>query len=176
MRNCDLIPDDIKQQCATDIASYDTRKTHGVTVRSAENYLKTSEGIKYLTKLNDAFPDLPLGKIRDKAIDQITSGRELPHMVTINEPLVKMVPAGAKVSDTSAFWTTESEVQRIRAEGKGIAQAFGLPGASEAPLYDIYRITPKAPTEVFVSHVAPTSELNGQVAKSGGAVQYIVPN
>ena len=97
-------------------------------------------------------------------------------MVTINEPLVKIVPQGTKPSDYSAFWTIETELNKAIVEGKNLSKHFGLPIASEAQQYDVYKITPKAPTEVFVSHVAPTSELNGQVVKSGGAIQYIVPN
>gem|GEM_PF-4516797 len=60
--------------------------------------------------------------------------------------------------------------------GKNLSDHFALPIASEAPRYDVYRITPKLPTEVFVTIVAPTSELNGLITKNGGAAQALVPN
>ena len=97
-------------------------------------------------------------------------------MEVINEPLVKIVPKGQTPSSFTPYWMRESDLNAVIAEGKNLSKHFGLPIASEAQQYDVYKITPKAPTEVFVSHVAPTSELNGQVVKSGGAIQYIVPN
>lgn len=54
-------------------------------------------------------------------------------------------------------------------EGENLSQFFALPINSESPQYDVYRIKPKAPTEVFVNTVAPTSEQGGQVTKPGGA-------
>ena len=68
MSNYDLIPDDIRQQNAVDIASYDTFKTHGVSEQTAKNYLKTPEGMLYLTRLNEAFPNSTIDEIRKKAL------------------------------------------------------------------------------------------------------------
>ena len=179
----DLTPDEIKQQYPEDVVKKaDTFETHGVSVEAAENYLlDTPEGELYLKRVREADPATALkspDKLFARAIDQLTSGRELPKMEVINEPLVKIVPKGTAPSSVSPFWTTETELNKAIAEGKNLSKHFGLPIASESQQYDVYRITPKQPTEVFVSHVARTIELKGAntVFKQGGAVQHIVPN
>ncbi len=97
-------------------------------------------------------------------------------MEVINEPLVKIVPAGSKPSPFSPFWAKEADLDAAVKTGKNLSDHFALPIGSEAPRYDVYRIAPKAPTEVFISTVAPTTELDGQVRKAGGATQYVTPN
>ncbi|MGM9428603.1 hypothetical protein [Hydrogenophaga sp. MI9] len=97
-------------------------------------------------------------------------------METINEPLVKIVPKGSQPSPHSPFWAKEGDLNAAIKDGKNLSQHFALPVGSESPQYDVYRIRPKAPTEVFVNTVAPTSELHGQVTKPGGAPQYLTPN
>ncbi len=97
-------------------------------------------------------------------------------METLNEPLVKIVPKGSEPSPYSPFWAKEADLDAAVKEGKNLSQHFALPVNSESPQYDVYKITPKAPTEVFVNTVAPTSELGGQVTKPGGATQYLTPN
>lgn len=97
-------------------------------------------------------------------------------MEIINEPLVKIVPAGERVSAYSPYFAKLSEFGDALAKGHNLNDRFGLPVKSEAPVYDVYRIDPKGSTEVFVSEVAPTSELGGQVTHAGGARQYLVPN
>ncbi|KAF1718808.1 XVIPCD domain-containing protein [Pseudoxanthomonas wuyuanensis] len=97
-------------------------------------------------------------------------------MEVINEPLVKIVPAGDSVSPYSPFFARRSEFEDALAKGHNLSERFGLPIKSEATVYDVHEIRPKGATEVFVSRVAPTSELGGQVAKAGGAEQYLVPN
>ncbi|QGW84388.1 hypothetical protein [Variovorax paradoxus] len=176
MSDSDLTPTNLKRQHAEAIAKYNTFQTHGVSESAAKSYLKTKEGILFLTRLNEAAPDAPIDKIRDRAVEQLTSGRELPRMEVINEPLVKIVPAGSKPSPFSPFWAKEADLDAAVKTGKNLSDHFALPIGSEAPRYDVYRIAPKAPTEVFISTVAPTTELDGQVRKAGGATQYVTPN
>lgn len=97
-------------------------------------------------------------------------------MALINEPLVKIVPAGSTPTPHSPFWAKESDLDAAIKAGKNLSTHFGLPIGSEAPRYEAYRIAPKVPTEVFISTVAATSELEGRVRKAGGATQYILPN
>ena len=50
--------------------------------------------------------------------------------------------------------------------------------ASDAIVYDVYQAKPKAglALDVFKSVVAGTEELGGLEKRSGGAVQYLVPD
>lgn len=173
----DLTPDDVRQGNVEAIAKANTFTTHGVTPQEARQYLRTPEGVLYLSRLEEAAPTgTPIADLRMRAINQITSGRELPRMELINEPLVKIVPSGSEPSPHSPFWAKQADLDAAVKEGKNLSQHFALPVASESLQYDVYRITPKAPTEVFVNTVAPTSELDGQVNKPGGARQYLTPN
>ena len=173
----DLTSDDLRQRNAAAINKTDTFRTHGVGADEARKYLQTPEGVLYLTRLSEASSsDISVEDLRKRAISQITSGRELPRMETLNEPLVKIVPKGSEPSPYSPFWAKEPDLDAAVKEGKNLSQYFALPVNSESTQYDVYKITPKAPTEVFVNTVAPTSELGGQVTKPGGATQYLTPN
>ena len=172
----DLTSDELKSKHSESVARANTFRTHGVSEEAAKRYLKSPEGIKYLTRLNEAAPDASIDKLRERAIEQITSGRELPRMEILDEPLVKIVPKGQQPSPFSPFWAKQADLDAAIQDGRKLSQHFALPVASESLQYDVYRITPKAPTEVFVNTVAPTSELDGQVTKPGGARQYLTPN
>ncbi|WP_456965985.1 hypothetical protein [Luteimonas sp. A649] len=117
-------------------------------------------------------PDL----LEARAIGQLRSGRELPRMEAIDEPLVKIVPRGDSVSPHSPFFARQSAFEDAIARGHNLSEHFALPVRSEAQVYDIHQIRPNGPTEVFVNTVAPSSELGGRVTKPGGAEQYLVPN
>lgn len=177
MSDLGLTPEELKRQHnEKTLKEALTFKTQGVSRQAALDYLETPEGQLYRQRLIEAAPDKPVSEIRRRAIDQITSGRELPRMEILNEPLVKIVPNGQQPSPFSPFWTKETDLDAAVKEGKNLSQHFALPIASESTQYDVYKITPKAPTEAFVNTVAPTSELDGQVTKPGGARQYLTPN
>ena len=177
MREHELTPDALKKRYEEEVISKaKTFVTHGVGQEAARNFLETVEGELYLDRLHEASPATPLVDLQQRAIDQITSGRELPRMETIDEPLVKIVPKGQQPSPFSPFWAKEADLDAAVKEGKNLSHHFALPIASESPQYDVYKITPKAPTEAFVNTVAPTSELDGKVTKPGGARQYLTPN
>jgi hypothetical protein len=171
-----LTPDELKWQHAEKIAKSNTFATQGVSHQKAADYLDTPEGMIYERRLIEANPTASLSRIRDRAIEQIRSGHDLPRMEVINEPLVKIVPTGERVSPYSPFFAKRSEFEDALAKGHNLSDRFGLPIKSEATVYDAYEIRPKGPTETFVSRVAATSELGGQVTKAGGAEQYLVPN
>jgi len=171
-----LTPEELKQQHAAEISRSETFVTHGVSEQAAKSYLKTPEGNLYLQRLVQADPSSSASKIADRAMDQIISGRELPRMELNSDPLVKIVPTGSKVSPYSPFFAKQSAFEDALHQGHNLSDRFGLPIQSEATRYDVYQIQPKAPTEVFVNHVAPTSELGGLVTKPGGAEQYLVPH
>lgn len=173
----DLTPDDVRLANVEAIAKANTFTTHGVTPQEARQYLRTPEGVLYLSRLEEAAPTgTPIADLRMRAINQITSGRELPRMEMLDEPLVKIVPKGQQPSPYSPFWAKEADLDAAIQQRKNLSRHFALPVASESPQYDVYKITPKAPTEVFVNTVAPTSELDGQVTKPGGARQFLTPN
>jgi hypothetical protein len=175
-----LTPEDLKQHYPAEIIKESkTFETLGLSKEEAEGYLlRTPEGNLYLQRAIESNPTASIDKIQERAIGQIRSGLDLPRMETVNEPLVKIVPAGTvdKSLPYSPYFGKESEFNRAIASGQNLSEYFALPIKSEAQVYDVYRIVPKAPTEVFVNHVAPTSELGGQVTKAGGAEQYLVPN
>jgi hypothetical protein len=177
MSDPNLTPEALKQRYPQDVvAKSDTFVTRGVSKEAALGFLETPEGERYLDLLHEASPNTPLPNLQERAIKQITSGRELPRMEMLNEPLVKIVPKGQQPSPFSPFWAKQADLDAAIKEGRNLSQHFALPVGSESPQYDVYRITPKAPTEVFVNTVAPTSELDGQVNKPGGARQYLTPN
>jgi hypothetical protein len=177
MSDLDLTPDEVKRQFdEKTLKEARTFKTQGVSRQEALDFLETPEGKLYRQRLIEASPNTPLNKLNDRAIDQITSGRELPRMEMLDEPLVKIVPKGQQPSPFSPFWAKQADLDAAIKDGRNLSHHFALPVASESPQYDVYRITPKAPTEVFVNTVAPTSELDGQVSKPGGARQYLTPN
>ncbi len=177
MSDYGLTPDALKRRYEEEVVSKaKTFATQGVGQEAARNFLDTAEGELYLDRLYEASPTTPLVDLRQRAIDQITSGRDLPRMETLTEPLVKIVPKGIEPSPYSPYWAKQADLDAALKEGKNLSQHFGLPISSEAARYDVYKITPKAPTEVFVSTVAPTSELGGQVTKPGGATQCLTPN
>ncbi|WP_426700051.1 hypothetical protein ACPPVV_11645 [Rhodanobacter sp. Col0626] len=178
MSKLELIPDELRQQRSAEIAKSTTFRAHGVSKQAALDYLETPDGEKYFQHLRNAAPDARLETITDRAVQQITSGRELPRMVTIgpNEPLVKLTRLGDDVSPHSAYLTKGSTVNEALASGRSLHDYFGLPARSEAPRYRMDEFRPLAPTEVFISRVAPTSELGGQITRSGGGEQYLAPN
>jgi outer membrane lipoprotein SlyB len=171
-----LTSEEIKKRHVTEIGESTTFKAHGVSKQTAEDFLDTPEGARFWQSLAEADPHATTRDIDERAIDQITSGRDLPRMEVINEPLAKIVPFGDRVSPFSPFFAKRSEFEDALAKGHNLSERFGLPIKSEAAVYDVFEIRPKGPTEVFVSRVAPTSELGGQVTRAGGAEQYLVPN
>ncbi|MDR6991652.1 hypothetical protein [Luteimonas sp. 3794] len=171
-----LLSSEIRSQHADAIALGRSFKTHGVSEQAAKEFLRTDEGLIYQQRLIEADPAASAQVIRERAILQTMSGQELPRMELVSEPLVKAVPSGTQPTPYTPFFGKESDFLREVAAGARINERFGLPIASEAPVYDLYRIVPRVPTEVFVSTVAPTSELGGAVTRTGGATQYLVPN
>lgn len=176
MSNGGLAPEELKKEFSREIAKADTFLTRGVSSEAAEQFLDTEEGRRIREALIRSDPNASMDELRNRAIDQITSGRELPRMEVINEPLVKIVPRGESVSPYSPFFARQSAFDDAVARGLNLSEHFALPIRSEAPVYDVYQIRPNGPTEVFVNTVAPTSELGGRVTKPGGAEQYLVPN
>ena len=171
-----LTSQELRQRHADDISNARTFQTAGVSDQVAKDYLDTEEGQRYREALIRADPNASISDIDQRAIDQITSGRERPRMETISDPLVKIVPRGEPVSAYSPFFARQSAFDDAVARGLNLSEHFALPISSEAQVYDVYEIRPRGPTEVFVNTVAPTSELGGQVVKPGGAEQYLVPN
>lgn len=173
-----LAPDlaTLRTTYATEINNVSTFKTFGIDRGAADSYLSTSQWQKFLGELRAADPTADIRKIYARAVDQLGSGSDVPELITTNSPLVKIVPQGQKVSSHSPFFTTMADLNAASKAGYSLADYFGLPVKSEASLYDIYQIAPSRPANVFMSKVAPTTELDGLVSRSGGAKQYIVPN
>ncbi len=142
-----LTSEEVKQQHATEIAKSTTFAPHGVSEKAPIAYLRTPEGKLYWQRLLEADPNAPIDKLSGRAIEQLTSGRDLPRMETISEPLVKIVPAGDKVTSYTPYFAKLSEFEDALAKGHNLNDRFGLPLKSEAPVYDVYEIRPKAPTD-----------------------------
>jgi hypothetical protein len=161
---------------AKEIDDVSTFETVGVDRAAADTYLSTPQGQKLISELSAADPSADMSKIYARAIDQLGSGSDVPELIQTSSPLIKIVPIGQTVSPYSPFFTTAADLDAASKSGMSLADYFGLPIKSEAPLYDIYQISPSIPANVFVSKVAPTNELGGLVSRQGGATQYIVPN
>lgn len=175
-----LTSDVIKQRYPENVINESrTYETLGVGQGEAEHYLlHTREGNIFLQSLIDADPSAQPDDVQRRAVEQLRSGRDLPRMETIRpgEGLVKFVAEGQPLSAHSPYWAREVPADAALAAGSNISDYYGLPVGSEAQRYDMYRMTPKVPTQVFISTVAPTSELDALVTKQGGAEQALVPN
>jgi hypothetical protein len=130
-----------------------------------------------MAKIAKADPELPIPDILERALSHVASGSTVPVTTSITTPLVKIVPVTLeRVSDYSPFFTTMEELQAAARSNKTLADALGLPVTSENARYHIFEISPLQPTEVFKGTVAPTVEFGGRVNRTGGALQYLVPN
>lgn len=152
-----------------------TFKTIGLQRAAIDGWLESGEGQQFLGQLRAADPAAPADTIYARAVEQLASGDELPTVSLIDIPLFKVVPHGQSVSPYSPYFTTIGQLQGSD-ECDSLADCFGLPLRSEAPLYDVYQIRPNGTVTVFVSSVAPTEELGGLVRRKGGALQYLLPN
>lgn len=166
----------LRAKYATQIDDVSTFKTLGADRSIVDSYLATPAGQQYLAELASADASADSSKIYARAVEQLSSGAAAPALELMKKPLVKIVPQGQGVSPYSPFFTTMDEIKAAKKAGPSLADRFGLPVKSQAPVYDIYQITPSAPSKVFISKVAPTTELGGVVVRNGDAVQYVVPN
>jgi hypothetical protein len=151
-------------------------KTKGLSNAQIEDFLNTADGEKLLGKLQAAAPDADATTIYSRAFDQVASGSTIPEVKLIDSALIKIVPEGQGVSPYSPFFTTHEELQAAASSGRTLADSFGLPLGSESTRYSIFEMAPLQPTEVFVSKVAPTTELSGAISRTGEAMQYLTPN
>jgi hypothetical protein len=148
MSDLGLTPEELKRQYnEKTLKEALTFKTQGVSRQAALDYLETPEGQLYRQRLIEAAPDKPVAEIRRRAVDQITSGCELRRIETISEPLVKIVPKGSEPTGHSPFWAKEADLDAAVKEGKNLSHHFALPVVSESTRYDVYKITPKAPSK-----------------------------
>lgn len=100
----ELVNRKMRSKFRSEIEAVETFKTQGVGVQDAKDYLDTREGKIYVRRLIESDASVPLSEIRNRAVAQLASGRELPRMEVINEPLVKLTAAGADVSPYSPFF------------------------------------------------------------------------
>ncbi|OUM05746.1 hypothetical protein BW686_19060 [Pseudomonas syringae] len=153
-----------------------TFKTLGLSDEQIADFLSTPEGGKLISKLQAASPQTDATGIYARAYDIVASGSTIPQIKTVNSPLIKIVPRGQEVTSYSPFFTTLEELQAAMKSGKTLADAFGLPLKSESVGYSVFQIAPLKPTEVFVSKIAPTTELGGVINRTGEVFQSIVPD
>lgn len=178
MSEQDLVEKELSRAYASAIREAGTFQTQGVSKQQARDYLETPEGRLFFQRVIEAEPGAPNERLRRRAIEQLASGRELPRMEFIDDALVKIVASGSHDRSLahSPYFAKRSDLENDLAHGHRLHDRYGLPIKSESQVYDLYEIRPKAPTEVFVSEIAPTSELGGEVRHAGGGTQYLVPN
>ena len=148
----------------------------GVSKDQALDFFETPTGERYLSHLRLADAEAPDEEIFRRALQQVMSGRDLPSLRVTDEPLIKLVPRGTDMTPHSPFFATERVIEDASNAGHRLNDRLGLPIGSEAPTYDAYVLRPRGEVEVFVSEVAPTQELDGQVRRGGQALQTLVPN
>ena len=166
----------LRSEHASAIDDLSTFRTNGLQRPAIDGWLEGGEGQQFLAQLRAADPAVPAETIYARAVEQLASGAALPTVSPIDAPLLKVVPHGQSVSPYSPYFTTSQQLQNGSGECGTLADCFGLPLRSEAPLYDVYQVTPNGTVTVFVSPVAPTEELGGLVRRKGGALQYLLPN
>ncbi|WP_409028194.1 hypothetical protein OX462_08705 [Janthinobacterium sp. SUN098] len=161
---------------AREINDLSTFRTAGLPREAIDSYLDSGPGQQFLRELRTADPAASADTLYARAVEQLASGSTLPDLQPMAAALVKIVPHGQNVSPYSPYFTTSAQLQLASGRCATLADCFGLPLKSEAPLYDVYQIMPKGTVNVFVSQVAPTEELGGLVRRKGGAQQYLLPN
>lgn len=161
---------------AAQIASAATFRTLGLDRAGAEAYLSTADGAVMLVVLKAADPGASVDVIYRRALDQLGTGSAPPRRQSTIYPVIKLVPHGQSVSPYSPYFTIPSELIAAKLSRHSVANYFGLPMRSQAPRYDVYRISPVTKAVVFISRVAPTEELGGEVRRPGGGIQYLVPD
>ncbi len=151
--------------------------THGLSDDAAMAFLETPAGQRLFDTALEAAPlGTSLDDVERRVVGWLRSGADVPELVTVTEPLVKIVPKGVVPESYSPFFTTQAELDRALREGVDLSDFFGLPAGSTAYVYDVYRIAPGPEAVAIRSSVAPTTEFAGALTTNGGAVQYIVPN
>lgn len=167
----------LRAEHAAKIKGSSTFKPKGVSKQEVREYLEGPAGTRYLALLKANNPTATNAQVRQWAITALRSGKTVPRHLTTEQTMLKIVPKG-QFKETTPFWTTQAELQKVIDSGRPLNEAFGLPMASDSPVYEIYRATPKSgrTPDVFKSIVAPTVELNGLEKRSGGAVQYLIPD
>ena len=158
------------------IGNASTFQTQGVDNHLASNYLVSDDGQNMLDALWAADPNAEASTVYARAMDQLSTGSELPIATVMDDALVKIVPEGSMVSPYSPFFTTPNELSIASNSDVTLADYFGLPLNSESPKYSIFEIKPLQSATVFYSPVAPTTELGGLINRAGGGAQYLVPN
>ncbi|MGN2434014.1 DUF6861 domain-containing protein [Pseudomonas syringae] len=153
-----------------------TFKTLGLSDEQIADFLSTPDGGKLISKLQAASPKTNATSIYARAYDIVASGSTIPQIKTVNSPLIKIVPRGQEVTSYSPFFTTLEELQAAMKSGRTLADSFGLPLKSESVGYSVFEIAPLKPTEVFVSKIAPTTELSGVISRTGESFQSIIPD
>ena len=124
----------LRTQHVTEFTESSSFRTFGISEQSAVDYLVSAKGTRYIQMLKEADPAASTSKLAERAINQLTSGRELPRMETIDEPLVKIVPRGEPVSPHSPFFARQSAFEDAIARGHNLSEHFALPERSEADI------------------------------------------
>lgn len=94
-------------------------------------------------------------------------------MHLLSEPLVKIVPEGTAVTPYTSYFTKQADLLTDSRQGYHLNERFALPLRSESAVYDVNEIRPKGTAVVFVSEVAPSSEIYSQIQRTGGGTQYL---
>ncbi len=138
--------------------------------------MATDDGKLFFNVLKQANPTASSRTVVDRAVGQMRSWSAEPQLMSVEEPLVKIVPEGASVSPYSPFFTTQGEMEAARSSGRALSDYFGLAVASDAVKHDVHLVDPKGYAIGLMSEVAITSELNGAFTNQGGGTQIVVPN
>ncbi|WP_299493414.1 hypothetical protein [uncultured Shewanella sp.] len=153
-----------------------TFKTLGVNKADAYKYVtQSSEGQLLIETLRKSDPSASDTILTSRAIDLVRSGSSLPQAMTIDKPLIKLVPSGGELSGFSPFFTTQNELNAAVKSGRSFTDYFGLPATNDADRYGIFEIKPHTKATVFASNVAPTTELGGVFKTNAGGLQIITP-
>jgi hypothetical protein len=140
--------------------------------------LSIPEGRDIMKELRKSNPEMGTKDIRRLAKDFLRSGKDAPivRKAKPDEALYKVVPKNSEVTPYTPFFTSKKQLDALKKTPKDISETMGLPKASKATEYDIYKIKPKPgkTPKIFESTVAKTKE--GLARRKGGGEQVIVPN
>jgi hypothetical protein len=156
----------------------DTFKPVGLGNRRAKLLRQKGIGQRALSRMKKAKPIEPGENVKqyERNMDRYV----LRHLKTFadepielllqpGEKLYKLVPTGTKkISDSSAYFATESQMNAWRASGKSPADFFGLPLSSHAGSYITLEIVAEEPTVVLIGRVAPTAQV---IPKPSGSIE-----
>ncbi|EHD12870.1 hypothetical protein CIN_22100 [Commensalibacter intestini A911] len=160
-----------------------------MSLDEANNFLRTNPtGEKMLDEIMKGQPNLSLEQARNKVIETLQSGSNLPTENILKDGVIyKLQPSEySSVLPITPYLITpehyEQALQMAKQQGTTLDKVLGLPESNVRNEFSLWKLTTDKPATVFTNTIAPTQETvlqNGieqVIQKPGGALQDLLLN